>query len=237
MKVRVEVEFATNTSRQEFLLKSQELRKEFQISLESYYKKENVSGFLLLKVLSIRFGSLIVDYEIIGNKSESDSFESDLASSMTKLLNGDRTLVVLNQTPAIMQIMIKDQNGTSMKYISSVAKPCFVFESFGGTCVLGEKCDDSSGEATCVKNSSNENLPILLIVIGASCGSLCMIILASCVCWRYQKKYADQTKVFDISETNVKVKEPSNLTSEKKYKPVERNVVKSAWKLIDLESI
>ncbi|XP_062609556.1 uncharacterized protein LOC134271356 [Saccostrea cucullata] len=240
MKIRVEVEFATNTSRQEFLLKSQELLQEFQLSLESYYKKENVTGYLVLKVLSIRFGSLIVDYEIIGNKSESDDFKSDLASSMSKLLSGDRTLLVLNQTPAIMNIFIKDLNGTSMKYISSVDKPCFVFESFGGTCLLGKTCDDSSGEATCVKNSSNENLPILLIVIGASCGSLCLIILAACVCWKYQKKYADQTKVFDISETNLKVSE--NMRSpdswrKAKREPLERNVVKSAWKLVDMESI
>ncbi|XP_062605771.1 uncharacterized protein LOC134267581 isoform X2 [Saccostrea cucullata] len=156
MKVKVEIEFASNISRLEFLLTSQKLRYQFQVALENYYKQENVSGFLVLKVLSIRFGSLIVDFEIIGNKSESGGFKSDLASGMTKLLSGDRKLIVLNQTQAIIQIMIKDLSGTPITYISSKAKPCFVFESFGGSCVYGETCDDSSGEATCVNNSANE---------------------------------------------------------------------------------
>ncbi|XP_061188887.1 uncharacterized protein LOC133197060 [Saccostrea echinata] len=227
-KVKLEVKFETNTSRQEFLTRTEQLLEEFEAVLESYYRKENVSGFFQVKILSIRFGSLIVDYEIIGDKNDSMSLKSDLATSMTRLLKGQRKLLVLQQTPAILHIRIKNENDLTIEYVSASSSPCFVFGSFGATCPAGKQCDDSSGVAACV-NVSDKDMPTLLIVVGISV-PLCILIVALVVMYIYHNKNSNLTRVIDIMETNMKMKEYKELSfpSEEK-KGVQKEFVRPAW--------
>lgn len=61
-----------------------------------------------------RFGSLIIDYEIIGSINNSDSFKTDLAKCMTQLLSGKINITVLQQTQVILTVTIKDQSGLQL---------------------------------------------------------------------------------------------------------------------------
>lgn len=69
-----------------------------------------------------RFGSLIIDYEIIGSLNKSVNFTTDLAKCMTDLLHGKIKLMVLQHIPTILHMTIKDQSGLPQysKKLSSI---------------------------------------------------------------------------------------------------------------------
>lgn len=54
-----------------------------------------------------------MDYEIIGTKTQSNKhkFESGVASSMSKILNGEHTFKILNQKAPVLGVTMKDKNG------------------------------------------------------------------------------------------------------------------------------
>lgn len=54
-----------------------------------------------------------MDYEIIGTKTQSNKhkFESGVASSMSKILNGEHTFKILNQKAPVLEVTMKDNNG------------------------------------------------------------------------------------------------------------------------------
>ncbi|XP_061189287.1 uncharacterized protein LOC133197327 [Saccostrea echinata] len=119
VKVKVEIKFDINNSREDFLKNSRKWLTEIQTSLEKFYKKENIRGFTAVAVLSIRFGSIIVDYELIGTKTEENQLENDVANSMTRMIKGKRKPQILGQEPDIMEITIKQENGTSKANFST----------------------------------------------------------------------------------------------------------------------
>lgn len=201
-KVKVEARFETNIGRQEFLADSEKFVEEYEKSLNAFYKEENVNGFSSVKVLSVRFGSLIIDYEIIGSVNNSDSFKTDLAKCMTQLLSGKTNITVLQQTQVILTITIKDQSGLQLTSLSPSASPCYVLKSFGASCSSGKKCIDSSGVATCVKDSSDEDSSMLLIYLGVSI-PLTLIVIAMLGCWIYHQKTANQVQVISLRDPDV----------------------------------
>lgn len=201
-KVKVEARFETNIGRQEFLADSEKFVEEYEKSLNAFYKEENVNGFSSVKVLSVRFGSLIIDYEIIGSVNNSDSFKTDLAKCMTQLLSGKTNITVLQQTQVILTITIKDQSGLQLTSLSPSASPCYVLKSFGASCSSGKKCIDSSGVATCVKDSSDEDSSMFLIYLGVSI-PLTLIVIAMLGCWIYHQKTANQVQVISLRDPDV----------------------------------
>lgn len=58
--------------------------------------------------------ALIIDYEIIGSKTESSKMKSDLASSMKTLVSGKINITVFDKTPAVKTVAIKDPAGTTI---------------------------------------------------------------------------------------------------------------------------
>ena len=59
----------------------------------------------------LRYGSLIIDYEIIGNTNDSNDFKLELAQCMSQLMSGGTNTTVLYQLPLVLSITIKDKNG------------------------------------------------------------------------------------------------------------------------------
>uniref|UniRef100_A0A8W8MTE0 Uncharacterized protein n=2 Tax=Magallana gigas TaxID=29159 RepID=A0A8W8MTE0_MAGGI len=201
-KVKVEVRFDINVQRQKFLNDSVTIVEEFEKSLNAFYEEENVDGFHLVKVLSAQFGSLIIDYEIIGSLNKSVNFTTELAKCMTYLLHGKIKLMVLHHIPTILHMTIKDQSGLPQYSISPLASPCYVMHSFGYSCLSGEKCIDSSGIAKCVKDSSDKDLSTFLIVLGVTI-PFSVVVIAIVACWIYHHKTANRVQVIDISDSYI----------------------------------
>lgn len=57
----------------------------------------------------------MVDYEIIGTKTQSNKnkFESGVASSMSKILNGEHKFKILNREAPVLGVTMKDNNGSA----------------------------------------------------------------------------------------------------------------------------
>lgn len=200
--MKVEVRFDINVQRQTFLNDSVTIVEEFEKSLNAFYEEENVDGFHLVKVLSAQFGSLIIDYEIIGSLNKSVNFTTELAKCMTDLLHGKIKLMVLHHIPTILHMTIKDQSGLPQYSISPLASPCYVMHSFGYSCLSGEKCIDSSGIAKCVKDSSDKDLSTFLIVLGVTI-PFSVVVIAIVACWIYHYKTANRVQVIDISDSYI----------------------------------
>lgn len=62
-----------------------------------------------------RLGSLLVDFEIIGTKTQSNKnkFESGVASSLSKILNGEHKFKILNREAPVLGVTMKDNNGSA----------------------------------------------------------------------------------------------------------------------------
>lgn len=75
----------------------------FDLSIFFYYRSVN------------RLGSLLVDYEIIGVKAQSKKikFEVGVANSMLKILKGEHIFKILKQEARVIEVIIKDNNGSS----------------------------------------------------------------------------------------------------------------------------
>ncbi|XP_062579176.1 uncharacterized protein LOC134241104 [Saccostrea cucullata] len=193
VKIKAETTFDIKISHREFLADSEKWRKGFETSLMKFYKEENVRGLSAVIILTIRhmvenhnfrqngtiqFGSVIIDYEIIGSRNESKEMKTDLSSSMTKLLTGEKKMTVLDQAPVIKEIRVKDPDGTSMKNISVSSKPCAIFHGFGGTCPAGERCDDTIGIATCFHiPSSSTDISNMVLIMKITGGILALFII------------------------------------------------------------
>ncbi|XP_078333705.1 uncharacterized protein LOC111101935 [Crassostrea virginica] len=196
-KVKIEVRFAANTSRQEFLTDTERIMVEYETSLNAFYRRRNISGFSSVKVLSIRYGSLIIDFEIIGNANNSNDFKTELAQYMSQLMSGSTNTAALYQLPSILRIIIKDQNGNPQSYVSPSASPCSVMKSFGASCSSGEKCSDSStGRAVCIQDTDSD-ISTFLIVIGVTV-PFSIIVISVIALWIYHHKNANRVQVIDI---------------------------------------
>nr|XP_022290316.1 uncharacterized protein LOC111101946 isoform X2 [Crassostrea virginica]XP_022290324.1 uncharacterized protein LOC111101946 isoform X2 [Crassostrea virginica] len=195
-KVKLEVKFAANTSRQEFLTETENIMVEYENSLNAFYQRGNISGFSYVEVLSIRYGSLIIDYEIIGNTNDSNDFKLELAQCMSQLMSGGPNTTVLYQLPLVLSITIKDKNGNPQSYVSPSASPCSVMKSFGASCPSGEKCLDSAGRAVCTKDSDSD-ISTFLIIIGVTIPFSIIVIVVMTV-WICHHKNANRVQEIDI---------------------------------------
>lgn len=57
-------------------------------------------------------GSIIIDVEIHGTKTDSNDLEHDMAISTWKMLTGEEKIIVSGQNLNVLEIVTKDDNGT-----------------------------------------------------------------------------------------------------------------------------
>lgn len=185
VKVKAEIKFGVNVTREDFLQNSTNWRCEIEKTLKEFHR--DVPGFSTLLVLSIRLGSLLVDYEIIGVKAQSKKikFEVGVANSMLKILKGEHTFKILKQEARVIEVIIKDNNGSSFNF-TTPPSPCNLLKAFY-ECPFGYHCDDSSNEAECVFDDSSD-LVIITISVGVGVPVLIAAIVIIILWKRYQKK-------------------------------------------------
>ncbi|XP_062601606.1 uncharacterized protein LOC134263292 [Saccostrea cucullata] len=190
VKVKAEVKFDINKTREDFLKNSQDWLNKIQTSLEEFYRKEKIHGFTAVVVLSIRFGSLIVDHEVIGVVTETNDLEKGVSNTMINLLTGNRKMNILGQETGIKEITIKHENGTSKATITTLiaTSPCVLLNILNA-CNSGERCDDLAGEATCIKEKSDlSGISTYIVILGVSIPLFITVIVLTFICVRYQKK-------------------------------------------------
>nr|XP_022320309.1 uncharacterized protein LOC111122711 isoform X2 [Crassostrea virginica] len=209
IKVTTETTFDIHINREEFLNNTDKWEEEFKSSLMRFYKDENVRGLIDIIILSIRqhmpdisgqaaksdgVTALVINYEIIGSKKDSPEMKSDLATSMQTLVSGKINITVFDQTPAVKSVAIKDPTGATINNITHSSTPCMVLKSIGGSCPVGQICEDSIGIATCISSPTHalsEKL-ILVIALGTSIPTTILIIAVFIVfVCRYGKSHKE----------------------------------------------
>uniref|UniRef100_A0A8W8N5D1 Fibrillin-1 n=1 Tax=Magallana gigas TaxID=29159 RepID=A0A8W8N5D1_MAGGI len=123
-KVKLEISFNFAYTRENILKNTDKWIVEIKSQLETFYRK-GVQGFTRVKVLSLRFGSVIIDHEVYSSDTK-ETLKVDTANSMVKLLRQDEKIVFFNQSTEVKKITLFTGNisiGWTLFIIIGIAVP------------------------------------------------------------------------------------------------------------------
>uniref|UniRef100_A0A8W8NC50 Fibrillin-1 n=1 Tax=Magallana gigas TaxID=29159 RepID=A0A8W8NC50_MAGGI len=149
-KVKAEIAFDFDHRRENILQNTDKWIVEITSQLETFYRK-HVQDFTRVVFLSLRFGSVIVEHEIYSSGTE-ETLKVDTANSMVKLLRQDEKIVLFNRNTEVKNIILFKDNITIN--INSTINPCLIYAD---VCSKGKTCIDSSGVASCVSITMDNN--------------------------------------------------------------------------------
>uniref|UniRef100_A0A8W8NAK6 Uncharacterized protein n=1 Tax=Magallana gigas TaxID=29159 RepID=A0A8W8NAK6_MAGGI len=115
-KVKIEIHFYFGYDREEVLNKSKEWRNEIQSKLKIFYEK-HIKDITRVVVLSLRFGSIIVDHEIFANGSQ-QSLKLNVTNSMIKILQQRENISLFNHSTTVKNVDVYG-NGSKTSYDNS----------------------------------------------------------------------------------------------------------------------
>ncbi|XP_061182283.1 mucin-like protein [Saccostrea echinata] len=186
-KVKVEIAFEVEYDKEEVLTNFDGWMIHVQEKLEDFYKR-SIQGFKKVFVLSIRFGSIIADHEIIANNTVSKTVKKDIANGLMNLARNEANLTFYNKSVVVKDIVLKHSNGTDDKHINSESSPCTIFDQ-KEYCTSGEICTDNSGVVVCVIIPAvQKDWTIYIILVGVCVPLLITMIVLLIICVCHQRK-------------------------------------------------
>ncbi|XP_055997519.1 uncharacterized protein LOC125645547 isoform X2 [Ostrea edulis] len=216
VKVRAEIRFNFEISRNEFLNNSEKWREDFENSLANFYRK-SVRRFSAVFVLSIRLGSIIADIEVHGPKTDTKDLQRNMVTSTLRLLSGEEKLILNGHDVNVIEMAQKDDNGRSVISITKASSPCVLFTSLG-LCMPGEKCHSSAGVTTCVKEKSElSDWSTLIVVLGVSIPLLITTIVLIIICRCYQQRPKRKEIKKELDNTDIRPKMAGDFRERNSY--------------------
>eukprot|EP00105_Crassostrea_gigas_P037421 XP_019921569.1 PREDICTED: fibrillin-1 isoform X2 [Crassostrea gigas] len=197
-KVKLEISFNFAYTRENILKNTDKWIVEIKSQLETFYRK-GVQGFTRVEVLSLRFGSVIIDHEVYSSDTK-ETLKIDTANSMVKLLRQDEKIVFFNQSTEVKKITLF--TGNISIDINSTINPCLIYTDL---CSSGKTCVDSSGVASCV-NSNTKGWTLFIIIGIAVPLSMATIVLVLVYVCRKGKSKQKNKSVTESEDNDVKEK-------------------------------
>ncbi|XP_053377681.1 neurogenic locus notch homolog protein 1-like isoform X15 [Mercenaria mercenaria] len=148
----------------------------FAIELTTFFKRKMGDMFKEITIFDIRYGSVVVDFEI--RYENVTSAKSDLIKATLNLVNGAETLKLLNETVSAISIKIDDVTVTN-ETIDNGKILCELYLTLNGLCPNAQECSVVDGNRTCISNEAKSDVTLVIVVV---CSIVSVIILVSIIC-------------------------------------------------------
>lgn len=125
-----------------------------------------------VNVISLRRGSVVVNYEVIYDNSTEAA--ADLSQATYNLIDGTEKITILNESVSASSITINN-NTVLTKNTDSV---CQVFIAANGACKQGFNCQVLEGSPTCLENDPKYELAFLVAIIVSSFAFLILVVIS-----------------------------------------------------------